>query len=112
MGLSDMLSEDDVTAPKLCGLFKRAYMKATVEDALVTVDTDGPRVLIEILEGHKLVKFVALYSLREDADPDSKCAFINRLNGQVIFARFSVPDDHPIKGLYLVVLLCFNCQTV
>lgn len=94
MGAHDIVPEEDVTAAKLCGLFKRAYMKASLDDDQVTVETDGPRVLIAVEDGHRLIKFVALYTMREDASSESKHAFTNRLNARVIFARFSVPEEH------------------
>lgn len=95
MGASDFLHEDDVTTAKLCGLFKRAYMKATLDGGQLSVDSDGPRVLVEVEENHKLLKFMALYMMRDDAALESKFEFMNRLNSSVIFARFSIPGDHP-----------------
>ena len=95
------LPEGEVNAQKLAEIFKVAYMKCTIdEDGDLLVQTDGPRVFVSVQEDKKLLKFIAMYGLKESATEEMKMAFVNRMNDGIIFARFSVARADTLMADY------------
>ncbi len=91
----EVLEESEVTIPRLTQIFKSAFFKATVDgDGDLMVQTAGPKVWVKIEEKRKLLSFTSLYGLKESAAEKLKLDLVNKMNDQVILARFSVarPD--------------------
>ena len=92
----EVLAEDQVSIESLQQLFKRAFFKASIdEDGDLVVQGEGPRVFVMLLADNKLIKFMCMYGLREDAPMADKLALVNRMNDDVILGRFCVPVERP-----------------
>ena len=59
------------------------------------MESEGPKVVVSIQEKHKLIRYVIVYGMNEFGPLDQKLSFVNRMNDDVIFARFSVPESRP-----------------
>lgn len=92
--MADMLTEQDITTANLDEMFKRAFFKTSLDnDGDLVVHTDGPRVIVTINESNKLLKFMSIYGIKESAPLEAAHAFVNKMNDEIIFARFSVPES-------------------
>jgi len=92
----EFISETDVNADTLAAVYKRAFFKCDKDsDGDLRVHTDGPKVLVTFNEDNKLIKFMAIYGLKENEPEDKKLRFLNRMNDTIIFARFSMPEKRP-----------------
>lgn len=100
----DILSESDVTANQIRQLFRNAFMKAEIdEDGDVRVHTDaGLKVIVSVDDSRKMLKYMAIYGLKEDAPDYEKHTFVNTLNDNVIFVRFSVPRTDILMADYFL----------
>ncbi len=89
---SKVLTEDEVTIPKIKEIIERAFLKAILDnDGDLIVHTDnGPRVIMTVDKDRKLIKFLAIYA---NESGWLKAEHTNRINDNYIFARFSVPDQ-------------------
>ena len=105
MATAEVLGEDEVTTSNLAQIFKRAFFKTELdEDGDLKVHTDGPRVRVTVNQDHKLLKFMAVYGVKESARLEMKHAFVNKMNDDIIFGRFSIPEarsDVLIADYYL-----------
>ncbi len=89
----EFIPETDVNADTLAAVYKRAFFKCDEDsDGDLRVHTDGPKVLVTLNENNKLIKFMAIYRLKENEPDDKKLRFLNRMNNTIIFARFSMPE--------------------
>lgn len=104
-GNTEIIAEDEVTPENIRNLFKRAFYGASIDDDDdVRIDTDGPLVFVGIRENVKLLRYTTLYGVDESARLESKHAFVNRLNNDVILCRFSISgrdDDTLCADYYL-----------
>lgn len=96
MATAEILAEDEVTTSNLAQMFKRAFLKTDLDkDGDLRVHTDGPRVVVTVDQDKKLLKFMAVYGVKESARLELKHAFANKMNDEIIFVRFSVPRTRP-----------------
>lgn len=96
MASAEVLSEDEVTPANLAQVFKRAFLKASVdEDGDLVVQSDGPRVLVTVDEDKKLLKFMTVYGVKQSARLQVKHALANKMNDDYILGRFSIPEGRP-----------------
>ena len=96
MATAEVLLEDEVTTSNLHQLFKRAFFKTSLDgDGDVVVQTDGPRVVVIVNQQNKLIKFMCLGGFKESVGLETKHAFINKLNDEIILGRFAVPENRP-----------------
>ena len=96
MTTAEVLGEDEVTTSNLAQIFKRAFLKTDLdEDGDLRVHTDGPRVMVTVDQDKKLLKFMAVYGVKESARLEMKHAFVNKMNDDIIFGRFSIPEAQP-----------------
>ncbi|WP_295434023.1 YbjN domain-containing protein [uncultured Thiodictyon sp.] len=92
----EALSEAEVTEAGLTLFFKRAFIPSSLDGmGNVTVEMDSVRVTLVVDENIKLMKFMAVFGLADAAPLELKHAFVNRLNENLYFARFSVPNVRP-----------------
>jgi hypothetical protein len=92
----EFIPENDVNADTLAAIYKRAFFKCDKDsDGDLRVQTDGPKVVVAINENNKLIKFMAIYALKENESDDKKLRFLNRMNDTIVFARFSMPESRP-----------------
>jgi len=104
MATAEILAENEVTTPTLDELFKQAFFQTTVDsDGDLIVQSDGPRVIVTVDEQKKLVKFMAVYGLKEAAALEHKLALVNRMNDEIIYVRFSVPRDDILVADYFLL---------
>ncbi|HEY9750269.1 MAG TPA: YbjN domain-containing protein [Allocoleopsis sp.] len=93
---SDILPENQVTRETLQRCFKSAFLKTEIdEDGDLRVQSDfGIHPFVMIDEDRKLIKFMSLFSLKENIPEEDKLKLVNKLNDDVILVRFSVnqPD--------------------
>jgi len=96
MAMAEVLAEDEVTTSNLAQIFKRAFLKTSLDkDGDLIVHTDGPRVIVTLNQDKKLIKFMTIYGVKESARLDLKHTFTNRMNDEIIVGRFSVPKTRP-----------------
>jgi len=92
----EVLVENEVAKESLAALFKRAFMSTSFdEDGDLIVQTDGPRVFVSVDEEKKLLKYMAIYGVKESSPLELKHAFVNKMNDEIIFVRFSIPEQRP-----------------
>ncbi len=96
MATAEVLGEDEVTTSNLAEIFNRAFFKTSLDkDGDLRVQTDGPRVVVIVDQDKKLLKFMAVYGVKESAHLALKHAFVNKMNDDIIFGRFSIPESRP-----------------
>ena len=96
MSETELIGQYDVTPELLEGLFKRGFFSTRIDDdGDLIVESEGPKVVVSIQEKHKLIRYVIVYGMNEFGPLDQKLSFVNRMNDDVIFARFSVPESRP-----------------
>ena len=92
----ELIAEDQVAPGTIRDLFRRAFFSTSLDDdGDVRVETDDPTVFVSINADNKLVKYTTVYGLKNSASLESKHAFVNKMNDDVIFCRFSVPEEAP-----------------
>ncbi len=92
----EIIAEDEVTPDTIRDLFRRAFFSTSLDgDGDVRVETDGPTVYISINAENKLLRYTAAYRFKNTASLESKYAFVNKMNDDVIFCRFSVALEAP-----------------
>jgi hypothetical protein len=103
-GRTNWMGEAEVSIEKLYELFDAAYMECELdEDGDLRVVTDsGPRVFLSLHEPNKLLRFMAFYKFRDEAGEYDKLLFVNTLNDDIVFIRFSLNGmDTLIADYYL-----------
>ncbi len=98
------VSESEVSIERLYELFDSAYTECDLdEDGDLRVVTDsGPRIFLSLHEPNKLIRFMAFYKFREEAQEYDKLLFVNALNDDIVFIRFSLNGvDTLIADYYL-----------
>lgn len=96
MGTPEIIAENQVTTDTLESLFRRAFFSTSLDDdGDVCVETDDPIVYVSINASNKLIKYTAVYRFKESVSMNSKLVFVNKMNDDVIFCRFSVSEDNP-----------------
>ncbi len=98
------VSESEVSIERLYELFDSAYMECELdEDGDLRVVTDsGPRIFLSLHEPNKLIRFMAFYKFREECAEYDKLLFVNALNDDIVFIRFSLNGtDTLIADYYL-----------
>ena len=79
----------------LQSLFDRALYNSSIDDDDdVVVETEAISVYISISRDNKLLKFMAAYKVDEAAPIELKHALVNKMNDDVIFCRFTIPEHH------------------
>ncbi len=92
----EIIAENEVTPDTIRDLFRRAFFSASLDDdGDVRVETDDPTVFVSINADNKLLRYTAVYRFENTASLESKHAFVNKMNDDVIFCRFSVPLEAP-----------------
>lgn len=101
MATAEILNEGDVSISRLDEIFKRAFFKTAIDsDGDLIVQTEGPRVWVTLNPNHRLVKFMAIYGVKEAAPVESKHALANKMNDEIIFVRFSIPQADVLMADY------------
>jgi len=104
MATAEVLAESEVTTSNLDKLFKQAFFKTSLDrDGDLIVQSDGPRVIVTVDQEKKLVKFMAVYGLRQTAALEHKLALVNRMNNEIIYVRFSVPREDLLVADYFLL---------
>ena len=92
----EIIAEDQVAPDTLRDLFRRAFFVASLDDdGDVRVETDDPTVFVSINADNKLLKYTTVYGFKSTASLELKHSFVNKMNDDVIFCRFSVPEEAP-----------------
>lgn len=91
----EYIVEGEVTPENIRDLFSRAFYSTHVDDdGDVVVNAEPMSVFISINRDNKLLKYSTYYQVDENAPLESKHAFVNKMNDDVIFCRFSIPENH------------------
>lgn len=92
------IEEKKVTLPLLLELFQQAQYEASInDDGNFMVLAETALVSVEVLTAGnlRLIRFTAMYKMKDQIPLDQKIAFANKLNNGAILARFSILDtDH------------------
>lgn len=96
MGATEIIPENEITIENLAGLFKRAFFSTSLDDdGDLAVKTDGLLIYIAVEKNHKLLKYMTTFGVKETAPAELKYAFVNKMNDEVLLARFSIPEGFP-----------------
>ncbi len=96
MATAEVLAENEITKESLAALFKRAFLSTSFDkDGDLVVQTDGPRVFVTVDEDKKLLKYMSIYGVKESSPVELKHALVNKMNNDIIFGRFSIPEKTP-----------------
>lgn len=99
------LAEDEVTLDKLTGLFTAAMFSVTTVEDGIRVEDSGVKTLVRLIPDKKLIAFVQLYDFKEGTPTEARVELANRLNVEVVFARFCITAD---GLLYADYQLCYE----
>ena len=91
---SPYLEEEDVGLEALYQLFKDAYVRGELDDdgEMLRLHSEaGPVVSLEVDTERRLLKYTAIFGVKDFALEEHKHAFVNAMNDGVILARFCVP---------------------
>lgn len=107
---SQLIEQEDVTADKLLGIFRAAFLKCEKdEDEDITVKDGGMKTIVSVDKDKKLIRFVSLWPMKAHVSEDDKLRLVNRWNDKLILVRFCVSSpttlwaDHVIlyeNGVY------------
>ncbi|BCM89862.1 hypothetical protein IAD21_01710 [Abditibacteriota bacterium] len=86
-----LIAEKDISLARLQAIFEAAFVENDVdEDGDLYIRTEnGTKIFVSLDERNKLVRFTALYGLKEDAVEADRTALANTLNDNIVFVRFS-----------------------
>ncbi|RYX84859.1 hypothetical protein EON83_07915 [bacterium] len=86
-----LIAEKDISLARLQSVFESAFVENDVdEDGDLYIRTEnGTKIFVSLDERNKLVRFTALYGLKEDASESDRIALANTLNDNIVFVRFS-----------------------
>lgn len=87
------IEEKKVSLSLLEQLFKHAQYEASINDEgkfMVLAETALVSVDVLMGDNQRLIRFTAMYKMRDGLPLDIKIAFANRLNNHVILSRFSI----------------------
>lgn len=91
----EYIVEGEVTPENIRDLFSRAFYSTHVDDdGDVVVNAEPISVFISINKDNKLLKYSTYYGVNKIAPLESKIAFVNKMNDDMVFCRFSIPKDH------------------
>ncbi|WP_320150564.1 YbjN domain-containing protein [uncultured Tolumonas sp.] len=89
----EVLLYEEVNSEKLLSILNQAYISGHLDDdGDIVADVDGHTILLTLNKRNKLIKFTALYSLKDSFPLELKHSLTNLMNDDVILSRFSVPD--------------------
>ena len=83
------IREADVSLSKVASLLQLGALQAVVNEDTVIVQTEGMIVLVTVSDSLRMIRIVASFSFRSTASEASRNALVNRLNGALVFARFT-----------------------
>ena len=86
-----LIPEKDVSLARLQQVFEAAFVENDVDDDgdLVIRTENNTKIFVSLDERNKIIRFTALYGLRDDAQEEDKTTLANTLNDNVVFVRFS-----------------------
>jgi len=93
--MSEIISSEEMNNHKIYEIFKAAYMKPEL-DSDGDVSFKGPsgfKQIISVDSDKQLLKFMAIFGLKESKNRAEKLELVNRLNDRVVFSRFSMPRE-------------------
>lgn len=92
---TEYIVESEVTPETIRELFSRAFYNTDLDDdGDVVVNAEPISVFISINTNNRLLKYSTYYRVDETAPLESKLAFVNKMNDDLVFCRFSIPEDH------------------
>ena len=97
-------AEEEVTMQRVFELFEAAYVECEIDEHndIKVVTDSGPRLFVSQDETNKLLRYLSFYRFREGTGELEKLRFVNALNDDVIFVRFSLGNgDSLVADYYL-----------
>jgi hypothetical protein len=93
MPSTQYIEENEVTLPAILDLFLNSHHEAEIDrEGRLIVLTEMALVGIDVLR-HKNIKFIrftSMYKMKDSASIEQKLEFANKMNNNIIMARFSV----------------------
>ena len=84
-----LLTEEEFSAVMVKDLFRSECLNASLDDdgdVRVILD-DGAKAIVEVDQQRKMLKFMMVYAISEDAPLEQKFEMVNRMNDQLVFTR-------------------------
>lgn len=92
-----LLSENDVTLEKLQSVFETACYTTEIDEDGGLKITDGALKAFAVVEpDKKMISFVSIWGLKPGVPEAKKLQFVNSLNDEIAFVRFSMPDPETL----------------
>jgi len=88
---SKPLSEKEVTQKRIRTILKAAYIDVEFdEDGDLRIEDGGLKTFIRVDTKRKLITYFSIWSMKKSVSDVKKYRFVNTLNDEVIFVRFTV----------------------
>ena len=89
-----LLTEEEFSAVMVKDFLRSEFINASLDDDgdVIAILDDGSRACITVDSNRKMLKFMMVYAISEDAPLEQKFEMVNRMNDQLVFTRFSVPE--------------------
>lgn len=89
-----------MTLAKVHEVFKNAAMNATLDNDTVIVEDGGIKVLMQLDAPKKLVTYMLIFGFEDGVPQSERIQLANKLNYQVVFARFYVSPEGMLYADY------------
>ena len=103
MDASSFLEEDEIDLDSLHRLFQSAFIRADLDEEaeMLRLQSEaGPLVSLEVDDDRHLLKYTAIFGIKDFALEEHKHEFANAMNDGVIVARFCVPRPDILMADY------------
>lgn len=85
----DFLQEEELSVDTLAKIFKRAFIKTSVdEDGDIVAVWSDARIWVILDEKRKFISFLMRYGFKEDANESLKLELVNTMNSNYLLTRF------------------------
>ncbi len=94
--ISAQILEKDVSVSTIQQLFKNAFMKTSLDsdgDLWVEVENNF-KVMIHVDSSRKLIQYRLAFGFKKAGLDTKKLILVNKMNDNVIMARFSIPESN------------------
>jgi hypothetical protein len=96
----EFIRAEDINQRTLTQIFTQAFFKLRpvneefiFPDTILLIEVAPLKVLISLPENNKLIRFIAIINFRPNLTLAKKLRFVNKLNADVILARFFMLQD-------------------
>jgi hypothetical protein len=87
-----LVAEDEISLQKIKTIFDAAIIKISLfKDDKLKIEDSGFKTIVKINSKKKLITYFSAWRMKKDVPEIKKLQFVNKLNDELIFVRFSMP---------------------